>query len=645
MPKRPKQHQLEDLSRAKFQLCLPEEWVLRDKDKDYGIDCEVELFDKDENSTGILFYVQLKATGSKKEKEIFNVDFKIETLEYFKQLEIPVLLARYSQHLDKVYIKWVNQVDLTFAKKKAKTFRIKIAETNEWNEDSAKQIENDLKNVRTLKSGSFNFPIGYSINFNDSNIQGLSNNQFKIQLRNKLSEYSDFLEYKRDDQNCLININIEKNILLVQTGILRGVFFHNLDKRPKETFIEELSLDILLSLSMCMVMVGQIDYCGKIIFDNELGKRLIEKEELLLRLLPILLSSSYFENTIKLIDNALDNKENEIILFPSIARLLLESDTKNKKRIALIESFFQSQLDKAKKLKIDGLIATSHYNLGNFYRSKDKHYKSIHNYVSAKKYDLTYLERPYYYREIAGVCFEAGKFKFSSKFYRKALELGASDSTKRLLADALMFAGEYAKSSEVFNEYISESEMPNEEFLLKSLLLNRVVINQNVKSQIRESTKAKSYAAIGELDEKEKQLENLEKALNLDILSSLAWYNFGYLNQSENEFIKAMYCYSMAAIIDLGDIEAWINAFLSFINSGEEGDLLIGSLILKTAYWHNRDEFLIQLYEILEQNSESSTEVIKMIDNILTEDNKTTEKGAVLRILDGKEYKEIELRK
>ena len=33
MPKRPKQHQLEDLSRAKFQLCLPEEWVLEIKTK------------------------------------------------------------------------------------------------------------------------------------------------------------------------------------------------------------------------------------------------------------------------------------------------------------------------------------------------------------------------------------------------------------------------------------------------------------------------------------------------------------------------------------------------------------------------------------------------------------------------------------
>jgi hypothetical protein len=214
MPKRPKQHQLEDLSRAQFQLCLPEKWVLRDKDKDYGIDCEVELFDEDENSTGLLFYVQLKATGSKKKSEILNVDFKIDTLEYFKQLEIPVLLARYSQHLDKTYIKWINEVDLTFSKEKAKTFRIKITENNEWSSKSSKQIENDLKNVRKLSSGSFNFPVSYSINFNDDNIQGLSNSQFKIQLRNKLSEYSDFLKHSRNDENHLINISIEKKILL-----------------------------------------------------------------------------------------------------------------------------------------------------------------------------------------------------------------------------------------------------------------------------------------------------------------------------------------------------------------------------------------------------------------------------------------------
>ena len=45
MPKRVYQHEIEDSSRAKFQLALPRKWVFRDKAKDYGIDGEVELFD------------------------------------------------------------------------------------------------------------------------------------------------------------------------------------------------------------------------------------------------------------------------------------------------------------------------------------------------------------------------------------------------------------------------------------------------------------------------------------------------------------------------------------------------------------------------------------------------------------------------
>ena len=333
MPKRPKQHELEDLSRAKFQLCLPKKWVFRDKDKDYGIDGEIELFDEDGNSQGLLFYVQLKATGSKKNSEILNINFKIETLEYFKQLEIPVLLARYSEYLDRFYIKWINDVDLTFAKKNAKTFRIKIIEHEVWTDKTSTQIENVLTNVRLLKSGSFEFPISYSIDFDDIEIQDLSNSLFKIKLRNKLNDYSDFLDFKKSEENFLVQISIKQNVLLVQPSILKGVYFHNIDKGSKESFVEDLSLDILLSLSMCMVMLGQVDYAGKIIFENNLEERLIEKEELMLMIIPPLISSSYFKNTLELIDYALDKTENVIILFPAIVSLLLQSKTKNKNKI------------------------------------------------------------------------------------------------------------------------------------------------------------------------------------------------------------------------------------------------------------------------------------------------------------------------
>lgn len=637
MPKRPKQHQLEDFSRIKFQSCLPKEWVIRNKDKDYGIDCEVELFDYKGEAQGLIFYVQLKATSSNRESEILNINLRIDTLKYFSQLEIPVLLARYSNHLDKIFIKWVNNVDLTFIKENSKTHNIKMSENDAWNEKSSNQIEIDLNNTRILKSGSFNFPISYSINIDDDNIHGISKNNFKIQLRNTLNQFPDTLYYKKYDKNYLINILIKNNKLLIQPSILTGVCFHSLERRPNEAFVENLSLDILIGVSKCMVMLGQIDFGAKIIFDNDLGNRLIEKEEILLNILPHLLSSSYFENTLNLINDAID--KNEIIYLPAYAGLLLELTKKNKKRIKLIELFFLSQLEKTKNQNLDSQIATSHYNLGNFYRNNSRFFDSIHHYICAKEYDSRYLKRSYFYSDIAGICFDLGKFNFSSIFYYKSLELGASIKIKSLYADALMFSGEFEKAGNVFSEYITESEKPCEEFLLKSILLNRIILKQSITSQKRLPKEASFYADVEQLDSTKKRLRNLEKALNYDLLSSLAWYNIGYLNFENSDFEKAMYGFAMAAIINLDDIEAWTNAYVSFLNLNEEGDLLIGMLILKTAYYHNHDDFLLYLYRILEHSNIVS---IDDIENILLDDNVTKKKDCVLRILNDDYYEEID---
>jgi hypothetical protein len=96
MPKRVSQHKIEDVSRLMFQLVLPRVWLFRNKDKDYGVDGEVELFDENGKPKGLVFWVQLKATESKEIETILNVDFRIDTLKYFKTLGIPVLLVRYS---------------------------------------------------------------------------------------------------------------------------------------------------------------------------------------------------------------------------------------------------------------------------------------------------------------------------------------------------------------------------------------------------------------------------------------------------------------------------------------------------------------------------------------------------------------------
>lgn len=80
LSKRTRSHRLEDISINKFNSLLPDLWVCRRKGKDYGVDLEVEIFDDDGDTTGLMFYVQLKATDNPKLER--SVSMKVDRLNY-----------------------------------------------------------------------------------------------------------------------------------------------------------------------------------------------------------------------------------------------------------------------------------------------------------------------------------------------------------------------------------------------------------------------------------------------------------------------------------------------------------------------------------------------------------------------------------
>ncbi|WP_443030611.1 DUF4365 domain-containing protein [Sphingomonas sp. RT2P30] len=64
MPRRPRSHQVEDISIRRFEDMLPRAWVSRIVVPDYGVDRDVEIFTAAGESTGLKFAVQLKATDN-----------------------------------------------------------------------------------------------------------------------------------------------------------------------------------------------------------------------------------------------------------------------------------------------------------------------------------------------------------------------------------------------------------------------------------------------------------------------------------------------------------------------------------------------------------------------------------------------------
>ncbi len=632
MPKRPKQHRLEDKSRIKFQDVLPEMWVFRDKDKDYGIDAEVELFGNDEKAQGLIFWIQLKATESKEKTTILNVDMDIETLRYYKSLDIPVLLVRYSDFEGSIYVKWVNNVDLFLAKEGAKSFRIKFDVSNKWNEKTSIEIENFLGKVRQLKLGKFSFPLPIEISITEDNINGVSKGILSTQLRKELKKYYEFVLYQNSINKALINVTLDNNELKIDASNLSGCSFHSIGLREKDNFPANIVKDILLGIAVSMIKLGQTEYCGRIIFENNLKARLQEKPELIKYIIIPLFHSSYFREAILIFEGVLNDEKKIGLVLISHFHMLLSTNAKNSEKNIAIEEFLKREVVRASAID-NQQIGIANYNLANHYNSRSKFSEAIHHFNLARKLAPDYLNQAYFNAEIASVFFQCQRYKCASAFYSKSLSIEENIRELVLYADSLMFAGDYENAKKKFDEYLEKAKKPNEEFVLKSMVLELLLKKYNIKKQNRRLQEANNFADIANIKSNDIN-KRLEKALEFDLLSSSAWYNLGIMHSENNEFYQATMCFTISALVNTGDIEAWKNATISSLNS--KSGISILPLIILTAYFFNGEEYLEELYSHIELqgNSEYLNKLAKIIDELLPRE--PLKEKPTIRIFDGK---------
>jgi len=123
MPKRPRSHQLESESRRQFASLLPSRWIWREANPDYGIDGQVEVFDQTNNATALMFLVQLKATETPNLNDALSVQFKIDTITYYRKLDLPVMIALFYAPTREFFWKWAHEVDTYYADRGKTTLR------------------------------------------------------------------------------------------------------------------------------------------------------------------------------------------------------------------------------------------------------------------------------------------------------------------------------------------------------------------------------------------------------------------------------------------------------------------------------------------------------------------------------------------
>src|SRR6266581_1453499 len=248
MPRRPRQHQLEDESRTAFRAALPPAWVFRDAVPDYGIDGAVEIFDATGKGTGRLFFVQLKATDEADSEAALSVRLPLDTGEYYRSLDLPVLIVRYVAATRTLYARWFHTFYPYYGNAGRKTLTFRFAFEDEWSGDTPGRLSAVLDAIRLIKSPRVPLPIPIGLVLSDAQVHGVPTAQIAFTIRELAKRVGTVIELDPHGK-ALGSIVIGNEKSVIDLGV--SSFTLNTSRGyPSEYVLSKFPNDLLVSLAI-----------------------------------------------------------------------------------------------------------------------------------------------------------------------------------------------------------------------------------------------------------------------------------------------------------------------------------------------------------------------------------------------------------
>lgn len=581
LPKRPRQHSLEDESIIEFKKILPQEWICRNGDKDYGVDLEVEIV-RDGCVTGKKFYVQLKATDAI-QKSVFCT-LNISTLNYYNELKIPTIIVRYLSFKNIFYAKYFNDIDFK-SNSLQKTFRINFFPEDIIDFNFFNILEAYINKIDLIKSISFPIPIFFDFDSLDQN--QYSSFKFQLMLEEKIGyEFFKFTEKEKG----LINFKYCDGSLKLNIPELKGIFIDKLYKPD----IESVSKAMFVSIVVLLKNLNKNQMLAKLIFENQLEHLLIDNNIISL-CFEALLCSTYIKETNDLFEFILKNNSTDkkfMYLNLEISCLIL-----------LRREYFYRLENILENISISSVAL---YNFGSLIKEKSSK-KAIKFYLRALKKDNFYKDKDYFYWELGNLFWRENKFKWAKISLGKALELNQykDNNYKFLYADSLMFSGNYEEALNILKAIkFEENSLSRREIetSIKITLLSEIIERFNIKSQDRSIIDLKKIDSLFEnLDVKtDEEIYEISKvALVNDPLNCLGWVNFAYKSKDLND--KA-FAFSFAGILNQFDTESFINSFVTFLYTKKEVEAIFILTFMLKSYGESIIPKILKLFNSLDEN-------------------------------------------
>ncbi|WP_226574227.1 DUF4365 domain-containing protein [Acuticoccus sediminis] len=429
MIQRHRSHQLEDVSILQFQSRLPEQWVVRRKSPDYGIDLEVEIFNFDGAATGLCFNVQLKATDDPTKR--YKVSIEIDRLEYARSLDIPTLYVRYCDYDKSIFARWNFALDLPHPEgKKSKTLHFTASDA--FNDAFIGSIFSTLIVLRNLRLC-------------------LPSQQFVI-----LPECP-----TRPDLIGALTATLTKQFAPF-SRIAVGLNSFQISPILVRCIVTD--TDVQLSIDKIAGLVLEFDdsdelislvYYGLIALVERVGFRLhaaqlsniairtgisTKKRELAALAACTLDGDTAAGIRLALLNNIHITQDEYYI---SVLSTLLNSNP-HTVDFSEVEKFYLAEVEYQKKHGIQ--LASTHYSLANLLNHSGRYRDAIRQFNIARRIDPSYLDEYYFICELASSLFTIKRNRCALSLYARCVSLNGSPRDHLNLSDALIADGKIGEA-------------------------------------------------------------------------------------------------------------------------------------------------------------------------------------------------------
>lgn len=624
--------------------------VFRSVENEYGIDGEVEEFE-DEQATGLRFYVQLKATDEADAAKALKARVKLSTAAYFRAQPVPVLMVRYMATSGTLYARWFHQFDPYYEHEGEKELSFRWGEEHLLSEEAVTHLLDEAAAVMEAKAAKLVLPVRAAVTAPVEGAFGYSPAELELSVRAAASRCSDLLEVVGEEEEHLLSLVIDDGELAAHVPGLGSLVMHVDELSGPDGGFAALGSELLSCLTVALARAGHADLASRMAVHFFGDSLLAYMPPFYFEIAEAMAYAARSSEALELAE-MLDQRDDQDAKAASFAFLLAAlrrgSYLRKEEQERLVKTM-ESRMQRREDAGDASGAAAESVGLGNYFRGIKNFPAAVDVYEQALRLDPSYASREHLWLELAGSRFLAGQFQESADAYERALSLSEEPAldVQARWADALMQAGKYQEAFDIFEPIAADETHLGAWAATKAAALWWVIGTTGITSQDRNPTEAERIAAkFTERLLLPTEIKKIaEEIWQADAVSPLGWFNLArdYLDNEEPE--SAMYAYLTTAVMQEGDVEAWVNV-ASLGISLDEGSLAAAAIV--TGARLNGERYMVELARIARASlpdPKSREDFLSAVNSMLEEalPEKTDAGFEVRFVSDGKPVETIHL--